>query len=71
VLEQEHIKAMGYLKPVDYPGLSKPAPVIQTPFEMSATPGVIARRAPLLGEHKDEVFAEWLDKPGLRAAGDD
>ncbi len=58
VLEQEHIKAMGYLKPVDYPGLTKPAPVIQTPFEMSETPGVIARRAPLLGEHNAEVLGE-------------
>ncbi len=58
VLEQEHIKAMGYLKPVDYPGLSKPAPVIQTPFEMSETPGRISRRAPTLGEHNAEVLGE-------------
>ncbi len=58
VLEQEHIKAMGYLKPVDYPGLSKPAPVIQTPFEMSKTPGRIAMRAPLLGEHNADVLGE-------------
>ena len=58
VLEQEHIKAMGYLKPVDYPGLPEPAPLIQTPFEMSATPGQIARRAPLLGEHNAEIYAE-------------
>ena len=58
VLEQEHIKAMGYLKPVEYPGLPKPAPVIQTPFEMSETPGKIAMRAPLLGEHNAEVYGE-------------
>jgi len=49
---------MGYLKPVDYPGLSKPAPVIQTPFEMSKTPGRIAMRAPLLGEHNADVLGE-------------
>jgi crotonobetainyl-CoA:carnitine CoA-transferase CaiB-like acyl-CoA transferase len=49
---------MGYLKPVDYPGLPEPAPLIQTPFEMSATPGRIAHRAPLLGEHNAEVYGE-------------
>lgn len=58
VLEQEHIKAMGYLKPVDYPGLPRPAPLIKTPFEMSETPGRIAKRAPLLGEHNAEVLGE-------------
>ncbi len=66
VLEHEHIKAMGYLKPVDYPGLPEPAPLIQTPFEMSATPGQIARRAPTLGEHNAEVYAEiGLDDAAL------
>ena len=58
VLDHEHIKAMGYLQPVDYPGLPEPAPVIQTPFEMSETPGRIARRAPTLGEHNAEVYGE-------------
>ncbi|MDZ4265667.1 MAG: CoA transferase, partial [Mycobacterium sp.] len=29
-----------------------------TPFRMSATPGVIRRRAPLLGEHTDEILDE-------------
>ena len=58
VLDHEHIKAMGYLQPVYYPGLPEPAPVIQTPFEMSETPGRIARRAPTLGEHNAEVYGE-------------
>jgi crotonobetainyl-CoA:carnitine CoA-transferase CaiB-like acyl-CoA transferase len=58
VLDHEHVKAMGYLKPVDYPGLPEPAPLIQTPFEMSATPGRIAMRAPTLGEHNAEVYGE-------------
>jgi crotonobetainyl-CoA:carnitine CoA-transferase CaiB-like acyl-CoA transferase len=28
------------------------------PFRMSATPGTIRSRAPLLGEHTDEVLGE-------------
>jgi crotonobetainyl-CoA:carnitine CoA-transferase CaiB-like acyl-CoA transferase len=31
------------------------------PIKLSATPGEIARRPPLLGEHTDEVLGEWLD----------
>ena len=58
VLENEHVQAMGYLKPVDYPGLPEPAPLIETPFRMSETPGRIDRRAPLLGEHNDQVLGD-------------
>ncbi|BBZ31628.1 CaiB/BaiF CoA transferase family protein [Mycolicibacterium confluentis] len=58
VLEDPHIAAMGYLKRMAFPGTSKDVPIIETPFRMSATPGEIRRRAPLLGEHTDEVLAE-------------
>jgi crotonobetainyl-CoA:carnitine CoA-transferase CaiB-like acyl-CoA transferase len=58
VLDDPHVKAMGYLKPVPFPGTSKPAPIIETPFRMSATPGTIRTRAPLLGEHTDAVLGE-------------
>ena len=58
VLEDPHIAAMGYLKPVPFPGTSRDVPIIETPFRMSATPGTIRRRAPLLGEHTDEVLTE-------------
>ena len=49
---------MGYLKPVPFPGASRDVPIIETPFRMSKTPGTIRQRAPLLGEHTDEVLAE-------------
>ncbi|APE18327.1 CaiB/BaiF CoA transferase family protein [Mycolicibacterium pallens] len=58
VLDDPHVAAMGYLKRVPFPGASKPVPLIETPFRLSATPGSIRRRAPLLGEHTDEVLAE-------------
>jgi crotonobetainyl-CoA:carnitine CoA-transferase CaiB-like acyl-CoA transferase len=56
--DDPHVRAMGYLKLMDYPGLPRPAPIIETPFRMSATPGSIRSRAPTLGEHNDELLAE-------------
>jgi crotonobetainyl-CoA:carnitine CoA-transferase CaiB-like acyl-CoA transferase len=32
-------------------------PIVETPFRLSATPGTIRTRAPLLGEHTDEILA--------------
>jgi len=58
VLEDPHVRAMGFLKPIDYPGLPEPAPIIETPFRMSATPGTIRTRPPILGEHTDVVLGE-------------
>jgi crotonobetainyl-CoA:carnitine CoA-transferase CaiB-like acyl-CoA transferase len=57
-LDDPHVQAMGYLPRVPYPGASKPVPIIETPFRMSATPGTIRTRAPQLGEHTEAVLAE-------------
>jgi crotonobetainyl-CoA:carnitine CoA-transferase CaiB-like acyl-CoA transferase len=57
-MDDPHVRAMGYLKPIDYPGLPQPAPVIETPFRMSMTPGTIRSRPPLLGEHTEGLLAE-------------
>ncbi|WP_199254263.1 CaiB/BaiF CoA transferase family protein [Mycolicibacterium mengxianglii] len=58
VLDDPHVSAMGYLQRVPFPGAARDVPLIETPFRMSATPGTIRRRAPLLGEHTDEVLSE-------------
>jgi crotonobetainyl-CoA:carnitine CoA-transferase CaiB-like acyl-CoA transferase len=58
VLSDPHVAAMGYLHRVPFPGADRPVPIIETPFRLSKTPGTIERRAPLLGEHTDEVLAE-------------
>ncbi|OBB59227.1 formyl-CoA transferase [Mycobacterium sp. 852013-51886_SCH5428379] len=55
-LDDPHVAAMGYLQRVDFPGAAHPVPITDTPFRMSATPGTIRRRAPLLGEHTDEIL---------------
>ncbi len=56
--EDPHIQAMGVLNDIDYPGLSKPAPVAGPPIKLSETPGTIRHRPPTLGEHTDEIMAE-------------
>ncbi|MDV3126575.1 CoA transferase [Mycobacterium sp. 21AC1] len=58
VLDDPHVQAMGYLQRVAFPGASRDVPIVDTPFRMSATPGSIRRRPPLLGEHTDEVLGE-------------
>lgn len=57
-LDNEHIAALGLLRPTDYPGLASPAPVAANPVEFGVTPAGIRRRAPLLGEHTDEILTE-------------
>jgi crotonobetainyl-CoA:carnitine CoA-transferase CaiB-like acyl-CoA transferase len=58
VLEDPQVKARGLLKYVDYPGAPKPVPLADTAVRLSATPGGIRHRAPLLGEHSEELLAE-------------
>jgi crotonobetainyl-CoA:carnitine CoA-transferase CaiB-like acyl-CoA transferase len=57
-LDEPHIRQIGLFEPVEYPTASKPAPVAGFPVHLSASPGVIRRRAPQLGEHTEEVLAE-------------
>lgn len=57
-LDHEHIRAMRFMLAVDYPGLTKPAPVADTPVRLSETPGSVRHRAPVLGEHTGEVLSE-------------
>jgi crotonobetainyl-CoA:carnitine CoA-transferase CaiB-like acyl-CoA transferase len=57
-LEDAHIRAAGLLHDTDYPGLPRPAPLAPTPVDLSETPGRFAHRAPMLGEHTDEILAE-------------
>jgi len=71
-LEDPHVKAMGFLKPMDFPGMAKPAPVAGTPVKLSATPGTVRHRAPTLGEHTGQIMRELgyseAEVAALRAA---
>jgi crotonobetainyl-CoA:carnitine CoA-transferase CaiB-like acyl-CoA transferase len=43
---------------VEHAGAERPVVFPDTPMKFTATPAGIYRRAPRLGEHNDEVFAE-------------
>ncbi len=72
-LDHPHIRATGFLKNVDYPGLPNPAPVARAAVRLSETPGEIVSRPPTLGEHTDLVLGELgydaAAIAGLRKAG--
>ena len=57
-LDDPHVKAAEFFHHMDYPGMAKPAPVLQEPVMLSRTPLSIRRRAPKLGEHTDQILQE-------------
>ena len=57
-LDDPHINAMGFFQPTEFPGMAKPAPIAKAPVWLSATPGTIRHRAPVLGEHTDAILGE-------------
>ncbi|MBI4082357.1 MAG: CoA transferase [Candidatus Lambdaproteobacteria bacterium] len=58
VLADPHVRARQLLKPIEYPGLPRPAPVADTPVRLSRSSWGIRRRAPLLAEHTEAILAE-------------
>ncbi|MEM7020074.1 MAG: CoA transferase, partial [Pseudomonadota bacterium] len=57
-LDDPHINQMGWMHPMDYPGLPTPAPVMQVPLRMSGTDLSIKTRSPEIGEHTDQILHE-------------
>jgi crotonobetainyl-CoA:carnitine CoA-transferase CaiB-like acyl-CoA transferase len=56
-LDDAHIRAAHLLEEREFPGLDHTVPLAPTPVELSETPGTYRRRAPLIGEHTDEILA--------------
>jgi crotonobetainyl-CoA:carnitine CoA-transferase CaiB-like acyl-CoA transferase len=57
-LDDPHIQAMKFFQPLDFPGAPRPAPVAKAPVWLTRTPGAIRHRAPVLGEHTEEILTE-------------
>jgi crotonobetainyl-CoA:carnitine CoA-transferase CaiB-like acyl-CoA transferase len=56
-LDEPQVAAMQFFSKVsDYPGLARPVRVPDLPVELTATPGGIEQRPPLLGEHTDVIL---------------
>ena len=69
VLDDAHVRAIGFLRPVAAPGSAAETPVAETPFSLSAAPAGIRGRAPELGEHTDgDSGRAGLFVPGGRGA---
>ncbi len=58
IFADPHTKAREMLAEVEQPGLDRNVLVANTPIKLTQTPAGVRRRAPLLGEHTDEVLAE-------------
>jgi crotonobetainyl-CoA:carnitine CoA-transferase CaiB-like acyl-CoA transferase len=70
-LEDPHINAVGFFQPTEFPGAPRPAPIAKVQVWLSETPGSIRRRAPLLGEHTDQILTELgYDKAAIAALRD-
>lgn len=68
-----HYAAREMLVPIEHPGSQQELRTIGTPVKLSRTPGGVRMRAPMLGEHTDEVLAEAgfgaTELERLRASG--
>jgi len=60
VLADRHLRARGHFVELEHPEHGRRAPYPGAPFLAPASPWVMDRRPPNLGEHTDEVRAEWL-----------
>jgi crotonobetainyl-CoA:carnitine CoA-transferase CaiB-like acyl-CoA transferase len=58
IFADPHVRAHGMLVDLALEGVAERAVVAGTPVRMQNTPGGVHRRAPRLGEHNAEVFAE-------------
>ncbi len=73
VLADPQVRAREILTYVEYPATPEAVPIASTPVRLSQTPGEIRHRAPLLGEHTDEVLKELgftkTEVDGFRSSG--
>lgn len=67
-LKHPQIAASQLLNPLAFPGMPHTAPITRGAFTLSETEKIPLQRAPLLGEHTDEILEELGYKPEEIAA---
>ncbi|MBL8186520.1 MAG: CoA transferase [Acidobacteria bacterium] len=56
VFDDPQVQTRGLFQFLDYPGSPKLIPIPNTPVQLSETPGGVRHRAPMLGEHTNDVL---------------
>ncbi len=56
IFDDEHFRTREMLVDVEQPGSKAPVTITGVPVKLSRTPGSVRHRAPLLGEHTDELL---------------
>jgi crotonobetainyl-CoA:carnitine CoA-transferase CaiB-like acyl-CoA transferase len=70
IYDDPHVKAREMLVPLDHPGAPELLTIAGTPIKLTKTPAGVRTRAPLLGEHTEDVLHELgLDASGLKTRG--
>jgi crotonobetainyl-CoA:carnitine CoA-transferase CaiB-like acyl-CoA transferase len=69
VLDDEHLAARGHFVELHHPELDRRVTYPGAPFIAHRSPWVMNRRPPLLGEHTEEVGAEWANRPTSTGGG--
>lgn len=58
IFNEPHFEARNMLPEVEHPGIERKVKVLGVPVKLSETPGSVRHRAPILGEHTEEVLRE-------------
>ncbi|MEM7117502.1 MAG: CoA transferase [Chloroflexota bacterium] len=57
-LDHPYVDGLGALKPTEYPGAERAAPIANLPFRLSKTAVGMKHRAPTVGEHTNQILHE-------------
>ena len=71
LFEDPHLRQREMIVEVEHPGSFRPGVVAGVPLRFLSTPGGVRSRAPLLGEHSEEIRSELLgqiDEPDAEHA---
>ena len=60
IVHDEHLRARGFFVPLEHPELGRTFEYAGAPYQFSETPWALRSRAPLLGEHNQQVYCEEL-----------